>query len=56
MFVGTNVANEYYVYDAATGSRLKTVQMAGAVQSGASIVDGVVYVGYSSGMVALGIS
>ena len=49
------MANEYYVYDAASGARLKTVPMAGAVQSGASIVDGVVYVGYSGGMVALGL-
>jgi outer membrane protein assembly factor BamB len=54
VFVGTNAANEYYVYDAATGARLKTVPMAGVVQSGASIVDGVVYVGYSGGIVALG--
>jgi outer membrane protein assembly factor BamB len=55
VFVGTNSANEYYVYDAATGARLKTVPMAGAVQSGVSIVDGVVYVGYSGGIVALGL-
>jgi polyvinyl alcohol dehydrogenase (cytochrome) len=53
VFVGTNAANEYYVYDAATGTRLKTVQMPGAVQSGASVVDGVVYVGYGGGMAAL---
>jgi hypothetical protein len=32
---------------------LKTVQMPGGLQSGASIVDGVVYVGYGAGMAAL---
>ncbi len=36
----------YYVYDAASGARLKALPMPAAVSSGASIVDGTVYVGY----------
>jgi len=49
VFSGANNVNEYYVYDAATGTRLNTVQVPGAIASGASIVDGVVYVGYWQG-------
>ncbi len=46
VFVGTQTANEFYVYDAALGTRLKTFTMPSTVSSGASIVDGTVYVGY----------
>jgi len=46
LFVGTLDASEYYVYDAAAGVRLKTFTMPTNVSSGASIVDGTVYVGY----------
>jgi outer membrane protein assembly factor BamB len=46
VFVGTNGAAEYYVYDAATGVRLKTITMPANVTSGASVVGGTVYVGY----------
>ncbi len=55
LFVGTNAAPEFYVYDAETGVRLKTIPMPATVYSGASIVDGVVYVGFNSpgGIVAL---
>ena len=49
VFSGANDVNEYYVYDAATGARLNTVQVPGVIASGASIVDGVVYVGYWQG-------
>jgi outer membrane protein assembly factor BamB len=55
VFVGTNGASEYYVYDAATGARLKTVPVPAPVWSGASVVDGVVYVGYGGGVIALGL-
>ncbi len=57
LFVGTTAAQEYYVYDAATGTRLKTIPVGGGVYSGASIVDGVVYVGYNNpgGILALGL-
>jgi hypothetical protein len=43
------------VHDAATGARLKTLPMQTSVLSGASVVDGVVYVGYGGGVVALGL-
>jgi len=46
VFVGTNAAAEYYVYDAETGARLKTIAMPANVTSGASVVAGTVYVGY----------
>jgi polyvinyl alcohol dehydrogenase (cytochrome) len=55
VFVGTREASEYYVHDAATGARLKTLPMQTSVLSGASVVDGVVYVGYGGGVVALGL-
>ncbi len=60
VFVGTNDVtdeetdtSEYYVYDAATGARLKTLPTPAVVYSGASVVDGVVYVGYGGGVLAL---
>jgi len=46
VFTGTNVVAEYYAYDAATGARLKTFTVPTTISSGASIVDGTVYVGY----------
>ncbi len=55
LFVGTNEPAEYYVYDAASGARLKTFQIPGPTYSGAAIVDGVVYVGYPGGVLALGL-
>src|SRR4029453_2707103 len=54
VFVGTREASEYYVHDAATGARLKTLPMQTSVLSGASVVDGVVYVGDGGGGVAPG--
>ena len=55
LFVGTIGVKEYYVYDAATGARLKTIPMPAAVLSGASVVDGVIYVGFTGGVAALGL-
>jgi outer membrane protein assembly factor BamB len=55
LFVGTTVAAEYYVYDAASGTRLNTVTIPSPTSSGAAIVDGVAYVGYGSGIIALGL-
>src|SRR5262249_6142745 len=47
--VGTLAASEIYVYDAASGMRLKTIAMPANVVSGPAIVDGVIYVGYGLG-------
>ena len=61
VFVGANGAANYYVYDAATGARLKTIAMPANVTSGASVVAGTVYVGYgpfgtgAGGVLALGV-
>src|SRR5262249_18472868 len=44
--VGTNATNVLYVYDATNGTRLATLPMPDVVSSGASIVDGTIYVGY----------
>jgi outer membrane protein assembly factor BamB len=55
IFVGANSVNEYYVYDAATGARLKTLPTPGPVLSGGSVVDGVVYVGFSGGVISFGL-
>jgi outer membrane protein assembly factor BamB len=46
VFVGNQVTTEFFVYDAATGKRLKTFTVPANIASGASIVDGTVYVGY----------
>jgi outer membrane protein assembly factor BamB len=46
VFVGSQAATDLFVYDAATGTRLNTIAMPDNVTSGASIVDGTVYVGY----------
>ena len=48
LFTGTEDAEEFYVYDATTGTRLKTFPMPATVTSGASIVGGIVYVGYGT--------
>ncbi len=59
VFVGTNTttsqtgASEFYVHDATTGARLKTISTPRAVWSGASVVDGRVYVGHGGGVLAL---
>jgi hypothetical protein len=44
--VGTLASDVVYVYDATTGARLATLTMPDTVTSGASIVDGTIYVGY----------
>jgi outer membrane protein assembly factor BamB len=46
LFTGTNAVAEFYAYDAALGTRLKTLTLPAITSSGASIVDGTVYVGY----------
>jgi hypothetical protein len=43
---GNQLDSNFYVYDATTGTRLKTIAMPSNVSSGASIVDGTIYVGY----------
>jgi len=48
LFTGTQDTTDFYVYDAATGTRLKTFSMPSNVNSGASIVGGTVYVGYGT--------
>ena len=45
VFAGNQVDTNFYVYDAATGTRLNTLTMPDNVTSGASVVDGTVYVG-----------
>jgi hypothetical protein len=55
LFTGTEDAEEFYVYDAATGMRLKTFPMPATVTSGASIVDGIVYVGYGTSSIVGGV-
>jgi polyvinyl alcohol dehydrogenase (cytochrome) len=55
VFVGANDIDEYYVYDAANGARLNTIPVPAPVLSGASVVDGVVYVGNGAGVIALGL-
>jgi outer membrane protein assembly factor BamB len=57
LFVGNNNLPEYYIHDTASGARLKTIPMPATVYSGASVVDGVVYVGFNGpgGVVALGL-
>jgi outer membrane protein assembly factor BamB len=46
VFAGNQDDANFYVYDAATGTRLNTVLMPDNVTSGASVVDGTVYVGF----------
>jgi outer membrane protein assembly factor BamB len=46
LFVGSNVASSLFVYDAALGTRLATLSLPTNTTSGASIVDGTVYVGF----------
>jgi outer membrane protein assembly factor BamB len=61
LFVATNNADpntgasEFYVYDTESGARLTTLPLSGASYSGASIVDGRVYMGYFGGVVAFGL-
>ncbi|MBY0278069.1 PQQ-binding-like beta-propeller repeat protein [Candidatus Binatia bacterium] len=45
-YAGTLAAAGLYVHDAATGARLATLDLPSVTSSGASIVDGTVYVGY----------
>src|SRR5262249_44650320 len=49
---GTNL----YVYDAATGVRLKTLTLPGTVAAGPTFVDGTLYVGYGLGGAAGGVA
>jgi outer membrane protein assembly factor BamB len=49
VLTGTLVSPSLYVYDAATGVRLKTLALPATTTSGASIVDGTIYVGYGLG-------
>jgi outer membrane protein assembly factor BamB len=46
LYVGTNEAAEFYAHDAATGARLATFALPDTTTSGASIVDGSLYIGY----------
>lgn len=46
VFAGDNGDSNFYVYDAANGTRLNTLTLPNSSSSGASIVNGVVYVGY----------
>lgn len=46
LFVGTNTSAEFYAYAANSGTRLATFGVPNIVTSGASVVDGSVYVGY----------
>lgn len=45
-YAGTLAVAGLYVHDAATGARLTTLDLPSVTSSGASIVDGTVYVGY----------
>jgi outer membrane protein assembly factor BamB len=47
--MGTLAASSLYVYDAATGVRLKTLALPSTSSVGPSIVDGTMYVGYGLG-------
>jgi polyvinyl alcohol dehydrogenase (cytochrome) len=47
--MGTLAASNLYVYDAATGVRLKTLTLPNVTSAGPSIVDGTMYVGYGLG-------
>jgi len=55
LFTGANNTPLLFVYDAATGTRLTTLALPDRTVSGPSIVDGVVYVGYSVSAVAGGV-
>ena len=46
VFAGNNGDGNFYVHNAATGTRLNTLSLPTTSSSGASIVGGVVYVGY----------
>ncbi len=46
VFVGTNDAPEFYAYDAGSGTRLATFPLPETTTSGASIVDGTLFIGY----------
>ena len=46
VFAGTNGSGDFYVHDAAAGTRLNTLALPSSSSSGASIVNGTVYVGY----------
>jgi hypothetical protein len=43
---GTLASTTLYVHDAALGTELRAIAMPATVASGASIVDGTIYVGY----------
>jgi len=54
--VGTLTAPKVYVYDAATGVRLKALDIPTTTTAGPSIVDGTIYVGYGIGGPTGGVS
>jgi outer membrane protein assembly factor BamB len=49
VYMGTNAAQAFYAYDAASGVRIHTLSVPGTVTGGAAIVDGTVYVPYGLG-------
>ena len=58
--MGTLSGPSVFVYDAATGVRLKTLTLPTTVTAGPTIVDGIIYVGYglggaTGGMAAFGL-
>jgi outer membrane protein assembly factor BamB len=54
--MGTLVSPSVYVYDTATGVRVKTLAIPAATTAGPSIVDGTMYVGYGLGGAAGGVA
>ena len=54
--MGTLSGSNVYVYDAATGVRLKTLTLPDTVTAGPSFVDGTMYVGYGLGGSAGGVA
>jgi polyvinyl alcohol dehydrogenase (cytochrome) len=60
VMAGDQLDTNFYVYDATTGARLKTIAMPSNVSSGASVVDGTIYVGFgvfgaAGGVMAIGL-
>ena len=54
--MGTLSAPSLFVYDTATGVRLKTLALPASTTSGAAIVDGTLYFGYGLGGATGGIA
>ena len=51
VMMGALAASNLYVYDGATGVRLKTLTLPSSTTSGPAIVDGTIYAGYGTGAV-----